>query len=78
MNMIEERVDLFFDYRYRIEKLDAPQNYPVAEVFDRCNEIVTKDYYNLIVRMIQTELGVIEGNLAYVQNKRRRGFRIIE
>ena len=24
MNMIEERVDLFFDYRYRIEKLDAP------------------------------------------------------
>ena len=65
LNMIEKRFDLFFDYRFRIEKVDAPQKYPVLEVFNRCSEAETMDYYSVIVRMIQTELGVIEGNFAY-------------
>lgn len=65
LNMIEKRFDLFFDYRFRIEKVDAPQKYPVLEVFNRCSEAETMDYYSVIVRMIQTEIGVIEGNFAY-------------
>ena len=33
LNMIEERVDLMFDYRFQIISLDAPQKYPVIRPF---------------------------------------------
>ena len=65
LKMIEERVDLMFDYRFQITSLDAPQKYPVIRPFSYCGQSVLDDYYDLIVKKINTELGVIEGKLAY-------------
>ena len=65
LKMIEERVDLMFDFRFQITSLDAPQKYPVIRPFSYCGQSVLDDYYDLIVKKINTELGVIEGKLAY-------------
>lgn len=65
LNMIEERVDLMFDYRFQIISLDAPQKYPVIRPFSYCGQSVLDAYFDLIVKKTNSELGVIEGKLAY-------------
>ena len=65
LNMIEERVNLMFDYRFQIISLDAPQKYPVIRPFSYCGQSVLDAYFDLIVKKTNSELGVIEGKLAY-------------
>ena len=65
LNMIEERVNLMFDYRFQIILLDAPQKYPVIRPFSYCGQSVLDAYFDLIVKKTNSELGVIEGKLAY-------------
>ena len=65
LNMIEERVNLMFDYRFQIISLDTPQKYPVIRPFSYCGQSVLDAYFDLIVKKTNSELGVIEGKLAY-------------
>ena len=74
LNMIEERVNLMFDYRFQIISLDAPQKYPVIRPFSYCGQSVLDAYFDLIVKKTNSELGVIEGITGNYKSMKRSSY----
>ena len=74
LDMIEERVELLFEPYYQITELESPKSLPVIEPFTRRGKEAIDIYFDTVVKMFYSELGVIEGNIAgaFLLNSKRR------
>ena len=73
LEMIEERVELLFEPYYRIMEMES-KCFPVIAPFTRCGKEAVDIYFDTVVKMVYSELGVIEGNIAgaFLFNSKRR------
>ena len=73
LDMIEERVELLFEPYYRIMEMES-KCFPVIAPFTRCGKEAVDIYFDTVVKMVYSELGVIEGNIAgaFLLNSKRR------
>lgn len=75
LDMIEERVELLFESYFQITEMESPQWLPVIEPFTRHGNEAVDSYFYTVVKMVYTELGMIEGDIAgaFLLNSKRRG-----
>ena len=73
LDMIEERVELLFEPYFQITEMES-KTLPVIEPFTRRGKEAVDSYFDTVVKMVYTELGMIEGDIAgaFLLNSKRR------
>lgn len=73
LEMIEERVELLFEPYFQITEMES-KTLPVIEPFTRRGKEAVDSYFDTVVKMVYTELGMIEGDIAgaFLLNSKRR------
>ena len=73
LDMIEERVELLFEPYFQITEMES-KTLPVIEPFTRRGKGAVDSYFDTVVKMVYTELGMIEGDIAgaFLLNSKRR------